>query len=170
MYGFAPISLAALHKLDPDRPRPYRVPAPKLVLPTAFVSANLIIYWGSFPTTWKLVIAMAVGLVLFAIGAAVKKTGANRLARYSAWLAPWLLGHLAIGAIGRYTGIADALRYDHTTGKMIGEGLLPEWVDNAVVIVFSILIYQLALRLALSKQDAAAQIARDAYQLEFEAK
>ncbi len=169
MYGFAPISLAALHKLDPDRPRPYRVPAPKIVLPVAFVSANLIIYWGSFPTTWKLALAMAVGLVLFAIGAVVKKTGAKKLARHSAWIAPWLLGHLAIGAIGRYGGIADALRLDSSGKMIVGEPLLPEWVDNAAVIVFSVLTYRLALRLALSKKAAASQIARDADQLDFEA-
>jgi amino acid transporter len=35
MYGFAPVSLAALHKVDGGRPRSYRTPLPKLVLPAA---------------------------------------------------------------------------------------------------------------------------------------
>src|SRR6202035_2172738 len=43
MYAFAPVSLAALHKVDGARPRSYRVPMPALLLPAAFCSANLII-------------------------------------------------------------------------------------------------------------------------------
>src|SRR4029079_9162175 len=69
MYAFAPLSLAALHKLDGQRPRAYRVPLPRVLLPAAFCSANLIIYWGGFGTTWKLSLAVLVGLILFGIGA-----------------------------------------------------------------------------------------------------
>src|SRR6202040_3869653 len=75
MYGFAPVSLAALHKVDGDRPRSYRAPLPKLVLPAAFCSANLIIYWGGFESTWKLACAMVVGLALFAVGTRRSGTG-----------------------------------------------------------------------------------------------
>ena len=58
MYAFAPVALAALHKVDGQRPRPYRVPMPKFVLPAAFCSANLIIYWGGFEVLWKLDLAL----------------------------------------------------------------------------------------------------------------
>src|SRR5262249_46666055 len=61
MYAFAPLSLAALHKLDPKRERSYRMPLPKVLLPAAFCSANLIIYWGGFSNTWKLSLAMVAG-------------------------------------------------------------------------------------------------------------
>ncbi|MDN3351634.1 hypothetical protein [Actinomadura sp. DC4] len=30
MYAFAPVSLRALRLRDPDRPRPYRLPAPQM--------------------------------------------------------------------------------------------------------------------------------------------
>src|SRR5213078_3302876 len=100
MYAFAPLSLAALHKLDDRRPRAYRVPLPKIVLPAAFCSANLIIYWGGFATTWKLVCAMVLGLGLFAIGAWHKRTGAWTMLRNAIWMAPWFGGHVAIGALG----------------------------------------------------------------------
>ena len=33
MYAFAPLSLAALHRVDADRPRSYRVPVPAILLP-----------------------------------------------------------------------------------------------------------------------------------------
>ena len=51
MYGFAPVTLIALRRSDPDRPRPYRLPAPEIMAPLAFIAANLIIYW----TDWEAV-------------------------------------------------------------------------------------------------------------------
>ena len=36
---------------------------------SAFVSANLILYWGGYDYTWKIAVALVVGLVLFGIGA-----------------------------------------------------------------------------------------------------
>jgi amino acid transporter len=168
MYGFAPISLAALHRLDPDRPRPYRVPAPGLVLPVAFVCANMIIYWGSFDTTWKLVAALAFGLGLFAIGATVKRTGVAGMIRFAIWIVPWLLGHLVLGAIGRYDAPYDVLQFAWQDGApiLIDHHILPEWIDLALVSAFSLAIYYYAVARALPKQFADVQIARDAHQLE----
>ena len=57
MYAFAPVSLAALQLRDPDRPRPYRLPFPKVLTPVGFIAANLIIYWGGFEAMWKLLAA-----------------------------------------------------------------------------------------------------------------
>jgi amino acid transporter len=150
MYAFAPIALVSLQRLDPDRPRPYRVPFPRVVLPAAFCSANLIIYWGGFGNTWKLVVAVALGLVMFAIGAVVNRTGAQRTLRHAVWMAPWFGGHILIGILGRYGG---------------GEDILPPWIDLLAVIAFSIAIYLFAIRVALPKEGVAEGIAKDAHQL-----
>lgn len=152
MYAFAPLSLAALHKLDAARPRSYRVPMPKILLPTAFCSANLIIYWTGFDTTWKLVCAMVAGLALFAIGAWRTGTGATHRLRSAIWIAPWFAGHVALGALGRYGG---------------GYEVLPNWVDLAVVIGFAITIYYVAVRLPLSPEASATAVAKDAHQLDY---
>ena len=40
MYAFAPLSLAALHRIDGRRPRSYRVPLPAVTLPAAFCCAR----------------------------------------------------------------------------------------------------------------------------------
>ena len=151
MYAFAPVALAALREHDPDRPRAYRMPAPRVLLPAAFCSANLILYWGGFETTWKLVCAMAVGFAVFAIGARVKRTDAARGLRAASWIAPWLLGHVALGWAGRYGGGAE---------------LLPEWVDLAVVIAFSLAIFWRARAAASAPAAVAAAIERDAHQLD----
>jgi amino acid transporter len=151
MYAFAPVSLASLHKVDGDRSRSYRVPIPSITLPTAFCSANLIIYWGGFDTTWKLAVAMVVGCALFALGAWRAGTGPQSKLRNSIWMGPWLAGHLAIGALGRYGG---------------GSNLLPDWLDIAVVIVFSLSIFYWAIHLTMSREDTVAAIAKDRWQLE----
>jgi len=150
MYAFAPVSLAALHRVDPTRPRTYRVPAPKLVLPAAFCCANLIMYWGGFDTTWKLTVAMAIGLVLFAIGAARGNTGAGRFLRNANWMFPWLGGHVLIGWIGRYGG---------------GRNIIPDWVDVFVVLVFSLVIFYWAVASSLTGEMSAKEVAKDAHQL-----
>jgi amino acid transporter len=153
MYAFAPLALAALHKLDDGRPRAYRVPLPKIVLPAAFCSANLIFYWGGFATTWKLVCAMVLGLGLFAIGAWYKRTGARTRLRSAIWMAPWFGGHVVIGALGRYGG---------------GLEVLPNWVDIVVVIGFALAIFYFALRLTLPPDAVAAAIAKDAHQIDYD--
>ena len=151
MYAFAPVSLAALHKIDADRPHSYRVPFPSVLLPAAFCSANLIIYWGGIDITWKLVCAMGVGFVLFALGAWRAKTNAQARLRNAMWLTPWLGGHVLIGWLGRYGSGAT--------------NLLPDWIDIPIVIIFSLLIFYWAVSVAATKNQAAAAVDKDAAQL-----
>jgi amino acid transporter len=150
MYAFAPVALASLHKIGSDRQPSYRVPLPKLVLPAAFCSANLIIYWGGFDTNWKLGIAMLAGLALFAIGARRGRTGAVRTIRHAVWVGPWLGGHVLLGWLGRYGG---------------GRNILPNWVDVGVVIVFALAIFHWATALRVSKEASALEVGKDAEQI-----
>jgi amino acid transporter len=154
MYAFAPLSLAALHKVDGGRHRSYRVPVPRIVLPAAFCSANLIMYWGGFETNWKLALAMLAGVALFAIGAWRMRTGALRTLRNAIWVGPWLGGHVLIGWVGRYGG---------------GRNILPSWVDLAVVIAFALTIFYWAIALTLSAESSTLAIAKDARQIDYEA-
>lgn len=153
MYAFAPVSLAALQRVDGERARSYRAPMPRVLLPSAFCAANLIIYWGGFENTWKLSLAMLLGLGLFAIGAVRARTNALRTMKNAWWLVPWLVGHVVLGAIGRYGN-----------GAM---NLVPNWVDLVLVVVFSLAIFRLAVHLTLSKDDAAAAVAKDAQQIDY---
>jgi len=152
MYAFAPVSLAALRRVDRGRPRAYQVPMPRLVLPAAFCSANLIIYWGGFNSTWKLACAMLVGLMLFAGGAWHSRTDATHTVRNAIWIGPWLGGHVVIGALGRYGDGAS--------------NILPDWIDIAVVVAFSLAVFYWAISLTLDAAAAAAAVAKDARQIE----
>ena len=73
--------------------------------------------------------------------------------RNAIWIGPWLAGHVVIGAIGRYGG---------------GSNALSEGVDIAVVVVFSLAIFCWAIALTLSKSEAAAAVAKDARQTDYE--
>jgi hypothetical protein len=128
---------------------------PALLLPAASCSANLIIYWGGFDTTWKLACAMVVGLVLFAVGAWYSRTGAQQTIRNAFWIGPWLGGQVLIGWLGRYGNAA--------------RNVLPNWVDIGVVMVFSLAIFYWAVSLTLSRERTAAAVAKDAQQIDYAA-
>jgi amino acid transporter len=155
MYAFAPVSLAALHKVDGNRPRSYRIPLPKVVLPAAFCSANLIIYWGGFDSTWKLTCAMLVGLAFFALGTWRSSSGAQHALPNAIWIGPWLGGLVLIGLLGRY-GLG-------------ARNILPEWVDIGAVTIFSLVIFYWAVSLTYTAEQTVATIARDAQQLDYDA-
>jgi hypothetical protein len=74
--------------------------------------------------------------------------------KHALWMAPWLGGQVIIGWIGRYGG---------------GRNLLPNWIDLAVVIAFSLVIFYCAVSASLSQEMAAREVAKDAHQLAFEA-
>lgn len=145
MYAFAPVALHALRVRDGDRNRPYRLPAGHVMAPAGFVFANLIFYWSGYEADWKLGIAALLGFVVLALTRrgipAAERSGLR--AKSALWVWPWLGGMVLIGHLGRYGGT----------------GVLPEWWDLALVIVFSLAVHYTAVRLAMPPEavDAAVQ-------------
>lgn len=142
MYAFAPLSLAVLRRSDPDRARPYRLPAAGALAPIGFVLANLIFYWGGWATNWRLLAAVGLGgLVAGAVW--LRTPPADRPAwdlRSGWWVPLWLGGAAVISALGQYG----------TSTKVI-----PFWADLGVVAAWSLLVYALATRTPLSAAEAA---------------
>lgn len=153
MYAFAPVSLAALQDRDPDRPRPYRCPFPKFMNPFAFIAANLIIYWGGFEATWKLLTGIFIGRVVFEI-ALRRRHDVRRQDidwRAASWIWPWLIGMTIIGLLGRY-----------------GKGAhmaLPNWIDLLVVIAWSLIIFYYAVSLAMETEQVHAAVEKEKRQI-----
>jgi amino acid transporter len=150
MYAFAPITLLALRKTDPQRRRPYRVPAAPVVAPLAFVAANEIIYWTSWTTVQKLMVAIVAGYVIFgvsyALGRPIERPPLDP--RSLAWILPWFTGLAVISYFGRYGGTK----------------LIPEWIDLGVVAVFSLVICYAAVALSLPSHRVAAAVAADEHE------
>jgi amino acid transporter len=148
MYAFAPVSLAALRLRDPDRPRPYNLPFPKVLAPVGFIFANLIIYWGGFDTTLKLIVAISIGWMLFGGTLAATKSKDRPDIDWlpASWIWPWLIGMLVIGLFGRYGNWGDLKK-------------LPEGWDALTVAVFSLAIFYFAVSLAQEPENVQETLA-----------
>lgn len=149
MYAYAPVALHALRLRDPNRHRPYRTPAWKVVSPAAFVSANLVIYWSGFEANWKICASLALGLAVY-LGNRLFVPAGNRVDlrwRSALWVWPWLGGTLLIGYLGQYG-----------TGA---RGTIPAWWDLAVVTAFSLAVYYGAVSLAMPAEAVATAVAAD---------
>jgi len=141
MYAFAPVSLTALRRRDPERERPYRIPVPDVLSPVAFIAANMIIYFSTFEANWKIVAAIAFGLVLFAVTWSLTSVEKRPDIDVHGWLwvPPWLIGMTVIGYFGRYDGKASII--------------LPDWIDLFVVAAFSLVIFYFAVSLAVDNDQ-----------------
>ncbi|MGX1853396.1 APC family permease [Streptomyces sp. NBC_01456] len=147
MYAFAPVSLHALRARDGGRHRPYRLPRGSVMAPAGFVFANLIFYWSGYEADWKLGLAALLGFAVLALtrrGIPVAERSGLR-ARSAVWIWPWLGGMVLIGRLGRYGGIRA----------------LPAWWDLIIVIVFSLVIFYTAVRLAMPPEAVDAAVTRE---------
>lgn len=151
MYAFAPITLLALRRADAGRARPYRVPAAPVVAPLAFIAANEIIYWTSWSTVEKLMLAIAAGYVIFGISYALGRPFERPPLdpRSLVWILPWFAGLTVISYFGQYGGTK----------------LIPEWVDLGLVAAFSLVICYVAVSLSMPSHRVAAAVAADEHEV-----
>ncbi|WP_051341953.1 APC family permease [Pseudonocardia spinosispora] len=136
-YGTGPIAHAALRRQLPDQDRPFRTLGGDLVPFLAFYAANLIVFWTGWNTVEKLLIAAAIGIVLFV----VQQTRATERAGREQWIAagwvlPWLVGLGVISYFGTFDGGTKALSF--------------EW-SFVAVLVLSAVVYALAVRTRLPR-------------------
>ncbi|KOG38656.1 APC family permease [Streptomyces resistomycificus] len=130
MYAGAPLAYGVFADRLPHHERPYRLPGGTVIAPLSFVVANLIIYWSTWDTLWRLGLAIVLGYVLLGGYAwyATRKglPDAPRLDWKAAqWLPVYLVGMGLISWLGSFGG----------------RGRIPLWWDILVVTVFSLAIY-----------------------------
>ena len=163
MYAMAPTSLAALRRADPDRPRPYRLPAAKILAPASFVCANFIVYWAGWNVIFWLYIFIIFGFVVFFVYQAVAPPG-RKLAihwRNAAWIPPWLIGIGIISYLGQFPNSKPKSGWPFGIALLAKQDI-PFWVDLGVVAVFSLVIYYFAVSLAMPTEFVrAAEAAAD---------
>ncbi|QDY80484.1 APC family permease [Streptomyces qinzhouensis] len=155
MYAGAPLALGCLRKQDPDRHRPYRLPAGHFWSPVAFIVANLIIYWAGWDTLWRLGVAIVIGYLLLGASAALRLN--PRLPhpdwRPAQWLPVYLLGLGVISWQGGFCSTGPA-----STVDCGATGAIPLWWDIAVVTVFSLVIYYWAQAVRLPREETQEYI------------
>lgn len=105
-YIMGPVSAAVFRRTAPGARRYYRVPALHVVAPIAFVIGSWIIYWTGWAVDWKLLVAMLVGVVLYALFAAMLPGQIERPSIKSVksgiWLVVYLIGMLGMSYAGSH--------------------------------------------------------------------
>jgi amino acid transporter len=148
MYAFAPVSFAALRRADPDRTRPYRLAAGPVLAPLGFVAANLVVYWSGWKTDSKLLICMVAGFILLGISYLTRANADRPKIEWKAgsWIFPYLAGMALISYLGQFGN---------------GTKAIPFGWDIAVVAAFSLVIFYVAVALALPSERVAEFVAKE---------
>jgi amino acid transporter len=143
-----PPAVQALRMSDPDRPRPFRLPAMVVMAPLGFIVANQLVLFSGFGVVWKLFFAILVGVVLLLLGLYTRPQSERPTLdlRNNLWIAPWLIGLMVISFFGSFQSSAPDPNTIPFTTIHGGTGkVLPFGIDMLVLAVFSAVIYYLAL-------------------------
>jgi amino acid transporter len=146
-YAAVPLALGAMRRQEPDHPRPFKLPAGEVMAVLAFIVANLVIYWSTWPVIWHVLVAMVFGLVLLGIGHIVNPSEMTPDLdwRGGSWLWPYFIG---LGVLS-YLGPED----------FGGSGVIPFGWDILVIAVFSVAIYYLAISVRLTPEEVRRHVA-----------
>lgn len=130
-YAMGPIALLCLRLTLPDHKRPFKLPAAKFLCLLAFYCCNLFSYWTGWNTISKLAIALAAGILIFALS---NLRGSVKVKpeeiKSAIWILPYLVGLVLISYLGSFGGI----------------GVMPFGWDFLVIGIFSVVILHLAIR------------------------
>jgi len=148
MYVFTPLAYAALHRGDPNHQRPFVLKGGRVLAPISFAAANLLVYWSGWGVVWRLLVMLLLGFVLMAISLVTRssRTRPTLDFRYTLWLWPYLIGMAVISYLGQYGG---------------GTELIPLWVDIAIIIVFSFVIFAWAVTSVRPTEQVRASVEGD---------
>jgi amino acid transporter len=157
-YAMVPLSLGALRRQDPARPRPFRLPAASLVAPAAFVVASEILLFTGWAVVWKLIAAILIGFALLTLST-LTETNEPRPTldwRSAVWLWPYLLGMATISYLSSFdtrTPSSIPLIGLHGPRNELTFG----W-DVLAVAFLSLAVYAVAIRSRLPAEQAVQYV------------
>ena len=133
-YAVGPLALPVLRKTLPKQPRPFRVPAPRLMCLLAFYICNLIIYWSKWAIVSKMMLAIVIGYVVLIVFKQTKQGRKLNLQWHKAW---WIFIYVGCLALVSYFGAFG------------GKNDIPFGWDFLVIGVMTWLIFELSQYLAV---------------------
>jgi len=144
-FSVGPIAVLALRKLDPTRPRSFQLPMIRLSAPLAFIVSTLIIYWSGWDTFIHLSFCLIAGILVFFLR--LKCTDKVSMDwREAAWLIPYLIGLAILSFAGDFGG---------------GRGWVPFGWDILCVSIFSLVIFEYAVRSRLPQEKYRQYLAEE---------
>jgi amino acid transporter len=152
-YSMAPLALGALRRQEPDRPRPFKLPAGGLLSPLAFSVAGIVLLFSGWAVVWKLIVAILLGFILLAISSATSKPELRPKLDWwgAAWLWPYILGMGVISYLSSFsTSTPSTIPLLGLKGPVND---LQFGVDVLVTVIFSLLIYAFAMRVRLPAEQ-----------------
>jgi len=165
MYAAAPLSLGALRLTKPNLPRPYKLPAAKVLAPLSFILANFIVYWAGWSTYTAVIAALIIGYALMLLSSAFKLNDKAIKMDWTAakWIFPYFIGMGVISYFGGFGagGIIGGIG-GLSTVWVGGSGELPLYWDLVVIAAFSLVIYYTAIGNRLSEAEVD-QLVKDVY-------
>lgn len=101
LLSYAPgaISLMVFRKTDPDKKRPFKLPFAGVLAPTAFIIANLLVYWSGFSSVEIIIPLDLAGLLLIIVYHHYNKIDV-KYAMYGLWMPIYLIFVLFMSYIG----------------------------------------------------------------------
>lgn len=138
-YAPGPLSLAIFRVKYPNEPRPYVLPAVKVLAPFAFMISSLMIYWSGWASVHILIPSVFVGLLLlFFYVRHSKITGED--VKYGIWLPVFQIVLMALSYLG--------------SSNFGGKNLIPSPWDSVLVAVVALIFYYWGLSSGLKWKES----------------
>ncbi len=146
-YGLGPITLLVLRRNLPEGGRRFELKGAGIIAPIAFICSNLVIYWTGFRTNSYLFGIVLVAFILYVLyhRFVAHLPSAEIAWRHISWLLPWFAGMWVLSWLSDIGG---------------GSGIIGFWAGVVLVVIWSLLVIQLALRTALTALETRAVMAR----------
>jgi amino acid transporter len=130
-YIIGPISLIALRKTKPNEHRPFQLPYANFLALVAFYICNLLIFWTGWHTVSRMMIALSIGVLFFAIYCYRNNNIWLKQWRTSWWVLPYFTALTIISSLGTF-----------------GEGMniISFGMDFIVIAILTIAVFYLALK------------------------
>ncbi|MEU3752858.1 APC family permease [Streptomyces olivoreticuli] len=140
-YLIGPIAVGVFRQTKPHLPRPFRLPAARVLCPLTFAFAACALYWSKWPNTGKVALLTLLSVPIAAV--VLRRKGETSLRRQFApawWMAGFLLWLALLSALG--------------STEFGGNGVIPGGLDIALVAVSSTGFYFWGVRAGVNAHRA----------------
>lgn len=154
-FGAGPLVVGALRRQLPDQDRPFKLPGGDLLPYLAFLSSSMLVFWAGWSINEKMLIAVLVGYVVFAVYQTVNRDAMPPLDfKAGSWFPIWLIGL----AVVSYFGDSDPSSEADPSYLGGGDGPISLLWGFIILAVFSAAVYAYAVAVRLPAHRAAGYI------------